>query len=285
MNVLESYRGISRSFHSSLNQSLIMTLVAQEVLRNWPESLPQEIKEPLILGTKEVVDLYIGTIHNKGTREHFLAEFTKKKVDWQAGGKLPDLYVATVSLLLVTAKQCPNTNQIDFTRIVYSQALVMQFAQLDAFMSDSMRIICQTCPEVLKSDKTMNWTDILSCGEWDKILDWIIEKFVYDFGWQSLRKRLEILDKRIGLAIDFADEQIRQIEAAELVRNLITHNGGNINQKYIDATGQINLAVGQRFPLDADLVIKTHALMVELGIAVFTAISKKFYEDEPIVFF
>jgi hypothetical protein len=284
MNVVESYKKTSQNFHSSLSQSVITTLIANDILKNWPNSLPSEIREPLILEMSKLAAFCVDMMKNQCTRDQFLAEFEKKKADLRAAGKLPDLYVAAFSLLLINPRSSADILNSDFTRVVHSQALVMLFAHLDAFLSDSMRIICQTRPAVLKCDKKMTWADIVSYGQWPTILDRLIEDYVFEFGWKSLRKRLEILNEQIGLRIGFTDEGLQRLEAAELVRHLVTHNGGNINQKYIDVTGQTNFTVGQPFPLDAEFIIETNKLIVTLGIEIFTAIMQKFYKDEPIHF-
>jgi hypothetical protein len=261
---------------------VITTLITEDILKKWPDSLPEEIKQPLLLEMNQLAAFCTEMIKHPGGREQFVTEFEKKKADLRASGKIPDLYVAAFSLLLINPGVSAELLHSDFTRVIHSQALVMLFAHLDAFISDSMRIICRTRPEILKCDKRMSWADIVSCGDWITILDRLIEDYVFDFGWKSLGKRLEIFQDEIGLKINFTAKALRRLESAELVRHLVTHNGGNINQKYIDFTRQNNLKVGEPFPLDGNFIIETNKLVVNLGIAIFTAIMEKFYENEPI---
>ncbi len=277
----ESYRNTFRNFQNSLSQTLILTLIAKDVLNSWPYSLPQEIKRPLDDALVEISKILTKSKAKGTTSDEWKRDLSLLKKGWSAGEFA--LYRETINLYMFSPSA--SSKGLDFTRIIYSQALVILYAHFDAFMADSLRAICSNRPEVLRCGKQMQWDDILLCGSWDKLLDQLVEEFVFEFGWKSIRDRLTFFEDRLGLPISFEEDKLKSIEDSELIRHVITHNGGNVSQKYIDKSGYKDLSIGQPVTITADLVDVTCAGLRYLADHISAEIAKKFYDQPAASFF
>ena len=228
----------------------------------------------------EFAGLWREYFDDKITSEQLNAELDCMYKKWEKVEGQQNLFRTVIRMYLFSPDSA--AKEMDFSRILNSQALVMLFAHLDAFMADRMRSICRVRPEVLKCDKKMEWSDIVSSGSWDKLMDQMIEEYVYTFGWRSVKKRIDFLNKQIGLAIDFSDSDSTLIEDFENIRNVIIHNGGKVSQEYIDRSGRADLSIGSPIPVALEDVRKVFKATGGLGQAIFKAIAKKFYnQDNP----
>lgn len=254
---------------------MVVTLVAHDVLRDWPKSLPENTRKPLEEARNKWRDLMTALLDHKITSEQFDGELTSLYAEWEKVKGQSALFKTVIRMSLFR----PNTasSEIDFKRIVNSQAYVMVFAHLDAFMADSIRAVCKLRPEVMKCDKTMEWVDIISCGTWDRLLTQLSEQYSFQFGWQSLVKRIDFLRSQIGLKLTFPEEKLKVIDDAENIRNVLVHNGGNASQEFLDRSKRSDLALGEQVPVTLESVRTLVGTISELGDRLYEAIAEKFY--------
>jgi hypothetical protein len=169
----------------------------------------------------------------------------------------------------------------DLDRTFISRELIMHFAYFVAFLSDSLRAICNTRPEVLKnSENTFNWEQIITCGSWEKILNKMTEDFIYDFGFLSIKKCINKIRNKFGILKQVPEEDIIVLEEASYVRNLLVHNGGRINLDYINKTGRKDFKIGALFPINIEYIETVFKTMQFLSNDLFFEISKKFFKKE-----
>lgn len=62
----------------------------------------------------------------------------------------------------------------------------MIFAYFDAFFSDSIREICKLCPNVLCREKKISWLDVLEQGNWDNLLQRLVEDYVFETSFYKI---------------------------------------------------------------------------------------------------
>jgi hypothetical protein len=183
---IADYRQIYMNFHIAVEQTHLMSLVAGDALKDFPNRLPTEA----ILGTyvdlRDMLDKFIRQ------REKGRTKPNKRAAQYQINVKNP-LAGSSIQLLLTQVLAGKNPKELDFDRVLYAQELVMLIAHLDAFLGDSLRAICRTEPKVLHSNKQMRWDIILKQGNWENLMESMIEVHTYEFGWKSIRERLVYL--------------------------------------------------------------------------------------------
>lgn len=230
---------------------------------------------------KEVGRLWGAYFDKDITSEDMHAQFDRivAAQDKAEGGRA---LFGAVLLMHMARPSGVEVKEIDFGRIVNSQTLVMLFAHLDAFMGDSLRTICRVRPEVLKSGKTMQWSDIVACGTWEKLIEQLIEEYVFAFGLKPIGERVQGLKDRIGLEFTVAEASLRLLQDAEDIRHIVMHNGGNVSQDYLNRSHRGDVALGQLVPVSLEFVREVRRQVDGIGFALFEAIGKKFFGQTKV---
>jgi hypothetical protein len=227
----------------------ILTLVSAETLKDFPTNLPDELKEPLLKGMLEV-----GTALKEVAKAAKEGKPIRKNLSRPTDptkGKLLDsvisLFISQVSM--DESQVISERFQIGFERLLSLQTVIMTFAFLDAFMADTVRTICIARPEVLKSEKKIEWSTALTFDKKEDLIKYLIERYVFEFGWLNLLKRIEHLEKQVGIELETPASQIQLLDMAENIRHVAVHNGGKVSQEFIERTGRNDLAIGEFVPV------------------------------------
>ena len=269
----EDYFEVYQSYELSINQSRVLSIVAGEILEQFPNRLPKAIRKPLVATLGQLRDaLFVGEPSTG-------AEMAPDSVEIDIT-HTHEIVPPVVSMYLARAALGASTEKVDFERALCSQDLVMLFAHLDAFTSDSLETICRLRPEVMRSRKTLEWDTILSYGGWENLLDHMIAEYVFQFGWQSVAERVKFLKERLGLTIDLEDSELAFLDEAEKARNIVVHNGGRANEEYIKRTGRTELTPGEFVTVTPQFLGEAFEVTRMLVSHIFTSVSKKFFGRE-----
>jgi hypothetical protein len=270
-----TYTRAVRGFKFSIYRTLVMTRVADDILAGWPESLPDRLKGPLAEGRREYSKLVLAFINREIPQDEFEARREQLLAEWEkVEGRRP-LLGATVLMYFSNPEAA--SQDIDFRRIVVSQGVVMICAHIDAFLADTVRAICRTRPEVLKgSGKTMEWASIIEAGSWDRLLESLIERYVYDFGFPPIPQRIKTL-AGMGLDITVEERVLKVVDEGEALRDIVVHDAGIASRKYLSRTKRSDLRVGELVAITLDEVQALGNAAVSLGEGVADATADKFY--------
>lgn len=296
LQIWENYRKIHIDYMLSINQIKVLSLTAGQVFSDFPKRLPENIRKPLMANLQEFLRLTGKKLKKKEeieieiTTHGFVPKLNGEKVEYSKDDRDRiignTLFISTIMMGFTKAQldklhktKFKISHKIDFERVLYFQELVMNFSYLNAFVDDSLRVICKICPEILKRSKKIEWNAIISCGSWEKIMDHLIERFVReDFSYKSVIERVELLRKEIGLKINYPKNSLSFLEEAELFRNLIVHNFGRINNQYIRKSGRTDLNVDMVVPVTFAYVDKLSYESQLLASIIFKEIALNFFK-------
>ena len=279
----EEYRVDYFAFDIAICQTEIVVRAADRILHDFPSKLPHDWQGAIDRGTeayrqamKEAIDvLPEGGLLSTQKVDGQIAEHFE---DDPSGILRPLLEVYMRAALLGLPFE-----DISFNRRVYSQQIVMIFAHLDAFIADTLRAICRVRPEVLKSSKKIDWSTVIGAGNWDRLLGELVERYVYEFGWVSVVKRIDKMQKELGLNIEVSPDILKVVELAEIVRNLVIHNGSRMSREFMEKLVlEVGAEVGEEtigniMDFDADEVHQYSECARIIGGGIFSAVSVKFF--------
>lgn len=276
----EEYRKVYNRYQVSVNQSRVLTVVAREVLKDFPRRLPSDLRKSFHAGLEGFIHALAAFMAEQG-----IAVPEKISEIMESRGEHPDQYEVQLDFFIPAFRMVAAAGSLDaspehafdFERLLYSQELVVHFAYLDAFMGDSLRAICQVRPEVLKSNRQVDWATILSCGGWSELLAHLCEKYIYEFGFLRFPKRLAFLREQLGLAIRCPDAAATFIEEAENVRDIVVHNAGRVSQEYMRRTGRNDVVIGQFVSLKDEYLDDLADASQVFARALFLSASTKFF--------
>lgn len=181
-------------------------------------------------------------------------------------------------------QDCWSEFEIHFESGVYYQALVMLYAHLDAFITDSIRFACKRELRQLKRQRQISWEDVISCGNWDKLIDELTKRYLFEISLPSTVKRIEtVITKHLGINLRFSAETwdfLTPLAGLECMRNLIVHNGGRADEQMvvsIDENEEKDVKVGEQIPVTIVQINSMVAISRVIASELFVEISKKFF--------
>lgn|GEM_PF-6944869 len=285
----DDYHQRYHDFLAAMIQSELVADVAAEILSDYPKSLPENWKKCLNRVFEDTADAL-----NECAKMAFEQAPAEEHQDSGSSSGFtrtvdvgpPDsfearLSISAVALALGSSLTRPSSvgNPVppysyDFAEVAHSQQLVMGFAHTSAFLADSVRTICMQRPAVLKSNKKIDWKTLIELGDWHCILSQMIEKYVYEFGWDSISDITDSMRKRLGLPIRIEQAIMDRIEAAELLRHLLVHTGGRVSSEYLMRSGRTDLVLGQRITIGSRIVRPLYLDLRSLATEVFFDVSE-----------
>jgi hypothetical protein len=283
--IWEDYRATYVAFDTGICQTEIIVTAADTILDDFPENLPAKWKEDIDVGLDSYYDMVeeaLDKIDDGGIIKLRPTKDLKSQFERDSSGLLKPLIDVYTKLSVM---EYP-LDEISFSKRAYYQQLVMIFSHLDSFIADSLRTICKVKPEVLKSRKKIDWDTVINADSLEEVKEEIVEKFVYQFGWEKVVDRVEKMEQDFGLDIPISQNSLDVVEIAESGRNLVTHDGGKINQEYIDLIKRITgiqidqAAIGQSMNISKEEVHRYSESVRMIGGAIYAAISKKYFDKK-----
>ena len=134
------------------------------------------------------------------------------------------------------------------------------------FLEDTIRSILTTQPGLLKRSESVSMKEVLSHDTIGSFLHAAIERKIHGLGYKSLGKLSEAVAKELDFVLFRDSKGASQVEILFDVRNLITHNCGEVNEMFLSRHPDLNLTVGEPYPLSlSDLDAFWEALIAASG--------------------
>ncbi len=279
----ENYRRLYFNYLIESGQIHIFTLISGYMLKDFPKKLPEELGKPLKIGLKEAHDNLEKFLTTKGRTKNTSRMLFSNKDEIQSKLISSTFFLIVAKMMADISQNADNKFQVSevqsgFERLSNYQALIMVFAHLDAFMADTLRVICKVRPEILKRDKKIDWATVLEFGGKDDLVNYLIERYVYEFDWLSLPNRVQFFRNQIGLDINISKTSIDLLKSAEEIRHILVHNGGRVSQEYVNRTGCGDIMVGDIISVPFEYVERVIVAARGLAGDVFVSVSKKFFQ-------
>ncbi|PMZ85272.1 MULTISPECIES: hypothetical protein [unclassified Pseudomonas] len=103
----------------------------------------------------------------------------------------------------------------------------------EAALSDIIRTTLTYKPNILKSKRQISYEDVLSEPDMTSLLLKIIDKEISDMTYGSTEETIDYLQNKLHLPVTFSDEEHLELETIKAQRNLLVHNQGKIDAKYL----------------------------------------------------
>ncbi|MBN1329173.1 MAG: hypothetical protein JXA54_06845 [Candidatus Heimdallarchaeota archaeon] len=291
----KKYEDIYENFMSNIMKNNLLTNITDTLFTNFPENLPDIVKENLaqyfddLPNQNKLLKKYSDKIsklkaHIEEKKELMVPDeldFSEMKT-WEI-----ILFSALVIIFaLATPSLINNDNFVDylskdFEDTIYSRQLVMIIAQLEAFIVDSMKIICYVCPDKMRrTNKVIELEKILNAKkEWKFILDVIVEHYIQKLDCKiSIKKSIEILQNEFDIKIGDTN-QVKIIDQSEQIRHIYIHNSGKIDLKFIENTGFKNIKIGERYHITRIDIMNCYEKSILLATELYEKITEKFFKN------
>lgn len=262
-NIIEKYTQLYTDFLVVLYQSAVVLDLADTILDEFPDNLPENIAQPY--------NQILSSIFRKTSVYENENEKFGLRVEFPGGSEL-ESFIALV-LIHINAG---HDEKIDFNRATISQRLIMLFAHFDAFLADSLRVVGEVEPKVMMSKKNITIEKVLSSGNWDVLVEKIVDDYITEFGMGSIVTRINYLNKRLKLNLRIDDEDLDLINEAENLRHAFVHNGGRVSSLLMRRIKRNDLVIGSEIHIDEKYMDTVHRAIVNLSAEVYKRIATKY---------
>jgi hypothetical protein len=141
------------------------------------------------------------------------------------------------------------------------------------YVTAVLREILRSRPEVMKSSEKLTFEEILNTGNFDSLVALMVEKVITPLaGFKALEAWFE--KRKIPLVIADADRKI--LGEAIGTRNIIVHNAGVVNQRYVDEFAWRGFSVGQFRRIEFGELLELEKLLSKVVQATDSEIATKY---------
>lgn len=245
-----------QTYRQNIVAARLLAKIGFRYLADIPRSLPAE-----------EVDNYKVSLRSALATGLEWKELDKGK--WIGIDPLPKMDADGTAADIAELAQAYSSSRVDkllLQHIALEQCVVNSFAQLDALLQDFVDIVADLKPKTLSSGKQLFVEEVLSCSNWESLIGYIKQKFLAEFGRDSLSGRLKVLEKRFGIRANLSDEIMNQIFLAEQVRHIFTHTGGVVSQDFVRLSGRSEYEIGDRISIDIGYCDHLTKALVRLGV-------------------
>jgi len=134
------------------------------------------------------------------------------------------------------------------TQLVF-QRLIDNFL---SYISDLLRLIFATRPEALRSSETVRLEEILRYETMDELMRFLVERRVERLAYLSVRDLASDLSSLLGVKLFEEAEELQKTVELVAIRNLVAHNRGVVNARFLRLVPTYRKSEGEEIWLDAD---------------------------------
>jgi hypothetical protein len=116
-----------------------------------------------------------------------------------------------------------------FAQLVF-QRVVDDFL---SYISQLLRLIFATRPEALRSSESVRLEEILRYETMDELVRFLVERRVDRLAYLSVEDLADDLQRLLGIELFESGEDLQRAAKLVAIRNLIAHNRGLVNQRFL----------------------------------------------------
>jgi len=130
--------------------------------------------------------------------------------------------------------------------MLFEMAFMYSVSIFDAFLQDLLTATFVARPETLRSGKQITYEKVLQLSDRGMLLQYLADRETLEISYKSIRDQIEYFRQRFGVRIQFAGDNLSQLEEIHARRNLLAHNAGIVNSIYREKVPRSRRRVGSR---------------------------------------
>jgi len=114
----------------------------------------------------------------------------------------------------------------------------------NCYLSDVLTLVLLSCPDALKSKKSVTYEEVLDCPSRDDVVRLLATKAVDALGHKGFDEVKRFLTDRLGISVSADADAEKTVREAIAVRNIVVHNRGRVNARFLQETGMSDVSDG-----------------------------------------
>lgn len=134
-----------------------------------------------------------------------------------------------------------------YTRLVDETVLCRMVDLFHGYLADIMRLALKHEPRLLRSGVSLKADEVLDYTSIDDVVEHLVSKKVDDWSYRGFHACTAIRPRWNGSESRSRGAGRRGRDAGDCCRNILVHNRGIINQRFLNQTGAKDVAIGTRY--------------------------------------
>lgn len=248
---------------------------------DFPKNLTGDLKDQWVNGLQKMIDGL-----NKLKQEN-----GPNTLNLDVDEVIQDAFIISYDSFINSKDSVDIAKCFNFNELIFSQALAMNYARIDAFYNDSIKCICELKPEIMiqsvddnikknegVNEKNITWQQIIKLGSYAKIMGYIKEDFIYKLGLKSLEKRINFLTSKLGFNISQENIDLTLLFEGEQYRHSIIHRGGIIDKRLLEITSKEKVEQGTKLQISQEYLRDIYGQSTKLINSISNQVEKKFFK-------
>lgn len=284
-------------FVSLINDVRILSKLSYQIFDKYPKNIPKEIYKPI----EDDLSFFAKNLKLYNAKQTLSYKEIKEKntpVEYQPKTNLSGIFLEssvakgigdlfTKEIPVTIAVKSPIKLYSYFKKIILEEEFLSYFALFEAYLNSIISIILKKYPkklnptEIKNESKMIRWDEILQFDNYSDLVDLLVEKYIYSFGYKSIKDRLAILRKKeFGLDTQIGKDVEKSLDEIQEIRNCIIHNGGRLTRKSINILRKNNLKVGGLIVIKSNLNNDVFNIFKAIAFSLFKQTVTKYFNDD-----
>jgi hypothetical protein len=144
------------------------------------------------------------------------------------------------------------------------------------YLSEMLQLVFQQEPRILRSAAQMRVDEILAYDSMDDLVREITRRRVDDLARKGFFSILVFIKDTLGVEIKLPEKTLAGVTLAIAIRNIIVHNGGRVNERFVTLTNRSDVQLGLQYPFSPAEVMSWRADLEHVAEAIDISLVKKF---------
>jgi len=163
--------------------------------------------------------------------------------------------------------------EVHYPRVANNMILIYLTTLFEGFLLDSVRAVMTGVARDLRGGQGR--------GTVSGLLVRLLRRQVTDLGFRSIQVKLRFVEDTLGVDRRGYPETPADLEELYATRNLLVHNGGVVNRKYLSLVRGSGLRVGDVRPVDDDYVRGAIATVQRVGEYLYRSLVSRYTDEDP----
>jgi hypothetical protein len=163
--------------------------------------------------------------------------------------------------------------------LLINMAFIYLVALFDAFLTDIFAAVLIEKPEALKSNKQLTYDKILELQQKGELVEFMARREINELSYKSMADQSSYYKNKFS--INLADSGVELVTLIEIreKRNLLVHNNGIVNDKYIEKVNCTTYKLGERVEITFDDWSACKEQLDSVAAFVHKSVLEKFVKD------
>ncbi len=164
--------------------------------------------------------------------------------------------------------------EVRYPRLANDMILIYLTTLFEAYVLDSTR-------EVLLATARRLRQNAAGAQPANQLLMRLVRQQVTDLSYGPIQAKLRFVSDTLGINLRVGPVPVAELDELYATRNLLVHNGGIVNRKYLSVVRSSSLRVGEPRPVEDDYVREAISAIQRTGEFLYAALLERYAGETP----